>query len=549
LSVYKKPDVIPISIGRLVEQAVNGDVDIPEFQRDFVWTKDQVKDLLDSLVKGYPIGAFLIWDLSNYTTGKHLYEKKKKEWIVDGQQRVVSFSILSMKKPYWLDVDKWNSIIAKYKVKINILTLEVSLEYPPIKNSPEWLYPHEILNFSDVRETAEKLSRTLSHQDLFTKIYDNLKNVKDALNREVPVIKINTSLEHIATIFERINSTGTRVKLADVTLAYIAAYNEGWIRSRFIKYLEGLDDEGFYFEPTLLIRALTSVGENKAILRDVSEDFLRNKNDALDKSFDLLRAGLSKLIQEFKNIGILSSELIYAKNTIIPLVYLYSKFEREFDFNKAFHYFLLALAQGRYSGSAETTLQEDINKIQSSKSFEDAIIKLHADVMPIAVNQTNVKNAVHYQGEGRFLKLVLYLISYRNQAYDWFSKTRLGYLQNNEINRDFAIEEHHFFPRGLLRSVGVEEDKRESVVNITFINPGTNKRLRDDPYTYIKRFGIDKRELEKQLIPIDSEEVWRLKNYDVFAEKRAAIISGAIKIFLENLFPSFYQSSGAHDVS
>lgn len=87
------------------------------------------------------------------------------------------------------------------------------------------------------------------------------------------------------------------------------------------------------------------------------------------------------------------------------------------------------------------------------------------------------------------------------------------------------------------------------MVNITFINPGTNKRLRDDPYTYIKRFGIDKRELEKQLIPIDSEEVWRLKNYDVFAEKRAAIISGAIKIFLENLFPSFYQSSGAHDVS
>jgi len=544
LSAYEKPNVIPISITRLVQQAVNGDIDIPEFQRDFVWTKDQVKELIDSLIKGYPVGAFLVWDLSNYTTGKHIYEKKRKEWIVDGQQRVVSFSITSLKKPYWLDVDEWNNIIERYKVKINILTLEVSLEYPAIKNSPEWLYPHEILNVSDVRAAAEELSRNLNRQDLFTKIYDNLKHVRDALTRDVPIVKINTSLEHIATIFERINSAGTRVKLADVTLAYLAAYSEGWIRDNFIKYLEGLDNEGFYFEPTLLIRALTSVGENRAVLRDVSDDFLRNKNQLLDRSFEKLKTSLNKMIQEFRSMGVLSSELIYAKNTVIPLVYLHSMFESEFDFNKALHYFLLALAQGRYSGSAETTLQEDINKIQNSRSFDEAISKLHEDVRPITLDQTSIMNTVHYQGEGRFLKLVLYLIAFRNQAYDWFSKTRLGYLPNNEINKDFTIEEHHFFPRSLLRGIGVEEEKRESLANIAFINPGTNKRLRDEPYIYISKFLIDKKELEKQLIPVDNEENWKLKNYDAFTEKRSAIISDAVKNFLGNLFPLIYQSPG-----
>lgn len=544
MSIYEKPSVFPISIGRFVEQAVNGVIDIPEFQRDFVWTKDQVKDLLDSLIKEYPVGAFLIWDLSNYTTGKHVYEKKRKEWIVDGQQRVVSFCIMSLKKPYWLDVKEWNDIIDRYKVRINILTLEVSLEHSGISKNPEWLYPHEILNFSDVREAAETLSKELNRQDLFTKIYDNLKQVREALGRDVPIIKINTSLEHIATIFERINSAGTRVKLADVTLAYIAAYNEGWIRNRFVKYLEALDDEGFYFEPTLLIRALTSVGENKATLRDVSDDFLQNKNGVLDSSFDRFEASLNKLIQEFRKIGVLSSELIYAKNTIIPLVCSHDKFKSEFDFNKALHYFLLALAQGRYSGSAETTLQEDVNKIQNSKGFDEAIGKLHADVRPIRIDQDSVRNTVHYQGEGRFLKLVLYLIAFRNQAHDWFSKTRLGYLPNNDINKDFAIEEHHFFPRGLLRSVGVEKEKRESLANITFINPGTNKRLRDAPYVYIKRFGIDRNELEKQLIPIDSEEVWKLDNYEAFLEKRSKLIADAIMSFLESLFPAFYQGPG-----
>jgi len=225
---------------------------------------------------------------------------------------------------------------------------------------------------------------------------------------------------------------------------------------------------------------------------------------------------------------------------VIPMIYLRSKFRGDFDFDKALHFFLLALRQGRYSGSAETTLQEDINTIQNSSSFEDAIDKLHTKLTPIVVDSDVVSNAVHYQGEGKFLKLILYLIAYRSGASDWFSKVRLGYLPNNEINKDFAIDEHHFFPRGLLKSVGVEEENRESLANITFINPGTNKRLRDEPYVYISKFSIDKKELEKQVIPVHDEELWKLRNYDTFIKKRAALISEAINSFLRSLLPSFY---------
>ncbi len=540
MNTFAKPDVISIGLTRVVDDAVRGELDIPEFQRDFVWTKDQVKDLLDSLIKGYPVGAFIIWDLSEYTSGKHVYEKLKKEWVVDGQQRIVSFCVLGLKKPYWLDTDEWNNIVDKYKVKVNILTLEVLLEYPAIKNNPEWVYAHEILNYAEVKVAAESLSRTIHRGDLFTKIYDNIKHVKDALGGTVPVIKINTSLEDIATIFERINSAGTRVKLADVTLAYLAAYNEGWIRNHFIKYLEGLDDEGFYFEPTLLIRALTSVGESKAVLRDVTEDFLRNKNEILDSSFAQLKTSLNKLIQEFKGIGILSSDLIFAKNTIIPLIYLHNKFQNDFDFKKALHFFLLALQQGRYSGSAETTLQEDINKIQSSATFDEAIGKLQSVLKLIAIDADLVEGSIHYQGEGRFLKLILYLMAFKNQANDWFSNVRLGYLPNNVINNDFTIEEHHFFPRSLLRSIGVDKEERESLANISFINPGTNKKLRDEPRVYIQRFNISKNELDKQLVPTGDEELWRLKNYDAFLKRRSEMIANAIKEFFKNLFPSLY---------
>ncbi|WP_309493710.1 GmrSD restriction endonuclease domain-containing protein [Candidatus Hecatella orcuttiae] len=527
-----KPGLGQEPIHMLIEKAASGKIDIPEFQREFVWTKNQVADLLDSLIKGYPIGSILVWDLSDYTQGKHVYENKSKEWMVDGQQRIVALCILNLRKPYWLDINIWNDLVKKYRVKINILTLEVSLEYPAIKQIHEWVSPYDIFNAEDIKKLAEELSYKLNRPELFTKIYDNASKIKAALNMDIPVIKINTSLENIATIFERLNSSGTRIKQADITLAYVAAYNEGWVREEFSRYLDSLDEGGFYFDPTLLVRAITSVGEDKAILREVSDDFLRNKNNLLDYAFSKFKNSLNRLILEFRNIGILSSELIYAKNTIIPLIYLRCRFENQFEFKKAFLFFLLALWQGRYSGSAETTLQEDINKIKNSRTFGEAVNQLIGELRVDSINKEAIKNAIHYQGEGRFFKLLLYLITYRNEAVDWFTGVRIGYTTHNEINKDFTIEEHHFFPRSLLRSVGIKKEERELLGNITFINPGTNKRLRYQPYTYIQKYGIDKSELQKQLIPLD-ENLWKLQNYKDFIEKRSELIAEEINKFLK----------------
>jgi len=421
------------------------------------------------------------------------------------------------RKPYWMDADEWNTLLNKYKIRINVLTLDVALEYPSLKKDSEWIYPQEIFSIEN-EEELEKIASNLSNKidkNLFTRIYANIKKIWDVQNIEIPLIKVSGSLEDIATIFERINSAGTRTKMADVTLAYIAAYNEGWIREKFLQYLDELEREGFYFDPTLIIRAMTAIGENKARLRDVSENFLKNKNEVLDNTFSSFKHCMGRLIMHLRNVGILNSELIYAKNTIIPLIYLYYRFQNQFDFNKAFHFFLLALAQGRYSGASETTLQEDITSIHKTSNFEDAIAELHKEFDPIEINKDVVKDAVHYQGLGRFLKLVLYLIVYKNQATDWFNGVRLGFFRHNEINRNFTIEVHHFFPKSLLKSVGYSEDKQEALANIAFVNPGTNKRLRDEPYIYINKYKINRNELLKQLIPED-EQLWKLENYEKF---------------------------------
>ncbi|MEM3385394.1 MAG: DUF262 domain-containing protein [Nitrososphaeria archaeon] len=536
MSLYK-PGIEQEPIRRLIEKAVTGKIDIPEIQRNFVWSKHQVADILDSLLKGYPIGSFLVWDLSDYTQGKHVYEKIPKEWLVDGQQRIIALCLLTRRKPYWLEISDWNDLVRKYEIKVNVLTLEVSLEYSAIKRNPEWVHPHDIFNSESLEKFSEEQASKLNNPKLFTRIYDNAKKIQDALNIDIPVIKINTSLENIATIFERINSAGTRVKQADITLAYVAAFNQGWVREEFTKYLNDLDDEGFYLDPTLLIRMLTTIGESKAVLREVSESFLRNENGVLDRAFFELKSSLNNQLLDFKNVGILTSDLIYAKNALIPLIYLRSKFGKEFEFKKAFFFFLLALWTGRYSGSAETTLQEDVNKIKISKNFDTAIQELVKELKITKITKEDLKNVIHYQGEGRFFKLLLYLVAYRNGAVDWFSNVRLGFTKQNEVNKDFNIEEHHFFPRSLLRNLGVVKEKRELLANITFINPGTNKRLSEQPYTYIQKYKIDKEELRKQLIPLE-EDLWKAHNYDQFIEKRAELIANEINKFLEDLHPS-----------
>ncbi len=84
-----------------IDNATLGKLDVPEFQRKFVWTPEKTKNFVDSLWRGYPVGALLLWE-SEYSSPKTaLGTQAQKQWIVDGQQRITSLGLLCGKKPYW----------------------------------------------------------------------------------------------------------------------------------------------------------------------------------------------------------------------------------------------------------------------------------------------------------------------------------------------------------------------------------------------------------------------------------------------------------------
>jgi len=101
-------------VWEIVKQAVSKNVDIPEFQREFVWDAEQVRKLAESLHRDYPVGSFLLWDSSEYQESKTAQGTQASLWIVDGQQRTTALCLLLGQKPYWWDdADKWNKALER----------------------------------------------------------------------------------------------------------------------------------------------------------------------------------------------------------------------------------------------------------------------------------------------------------------------------------------------------------------------------------------------------------------------------------------------------
>jgi len=101
----------PKKICDLVDQSEGGTLDIPEFQRGFVWSSEKVKNLIDSLHRDYPTGLILLWSRPDYFSPRTaIGTQEPKLWIIDGQQRLTALCLVFGRKPYWWpDSGKWNN--------------------------------------------------------------------------------------------------------------------------------------------------------------------------------------------------------------------------------------------------------------------------------------------------------------------------------------------------------------------------------------------------------------------------------------------------------
>ncbi|MCX8031918.1 MAG: DUF262 domain-containing protein [Thermoleophilia bacterium] len=550
-------------VWEIVKQAVGKQVDIPEFQRDFVWDPEQVKRLAESLYRDYPVGSFLLWDSSEYTESKTAQGTQASLWIVDGQQRTTALCLLLGQKPYWWDdADSWNKTLERHDVMVNLCPdegdgrLEFALPNPIRRRDPRWIGVRRVLSAEKVEDLASlaqevvgRLSSDTSEMmEQFVKVHAHIHRLWQIRERDIPIIKINHEVEDVAEIFARLNQEGTRVKEADVILAIAAVRNPGWVRQEYLPFRNKLEDSGWDLDAGVFIRTMTGIGKGRARLIEVPRDFWDPQN--LYSVWKKAKETISEVLKRLAEFGILSADLLPSANSLIPLFVLQHRWgnKQDYCFRKALQWFLLANRDGRYSGAAITSLNEDVRDIAEAADFDQAIESLsrRLRVSP-EIAEDEFLNRYDRAGQ-RFLRLMLYLVLFHRGARDWVDDTRIGYDKTGApISTGFEPQWHHIYPRSLLRNAKVSDEEIQALANLTVLNERTNvnKLAGKEPWRYIRQFGISEEDLRAHLIPsvfaraASSEALlekqWGVDKYPDFLIERAQLLAQEANSFLREL--------------
>jgi len=519
-----------------IDDATLGKLDIPEFQRGFVWSPEKVKNLVDSLWRVYPIGTILLWE-SKYSSPRFAQgTQSQKLWVVDGQQRITALSLLFGKKPYWWpDSDEWNRAYDRYDVLVNIKRPKDSLEFglpnPVRRSSPEWISVREVLTSENMSRLAEQLSKRTAEE--FSEVHEKLQSLKKIDDYPLYEIIIDHEVEDVAEIFTRLNMAGVKVRESDIIIALVAAKQEGWVRGEFNPFLKNLEEKGFEIDPAILIRSLAIIGKGTGRLKDIPDDFWKDSPEFQD-SWNKTKNSISYVIRQMNDVGILSSDILPSHNALIPLFALHSKFGVDFDFKKGLYWFLLATGDGRYSGSAITTLDQDIRTILKSANFNDAIEAL---ARSLRIGESFTKDDFLKDYHDEFLRLILYLMIFKSGAKDWvYQDIKIGYdRSDNKLNEGFKPEWHHFFPRKILRDKGIPESKINLLANIAVLNDKANRKFKAfPPEIYLKDNRVEVERLQEQSIPTE-DRYWKIDSYDSFLDCRAEKLARKATDFLAEL--------------
>jgi hypothetical protein len=545
-----------LKVREIVENAISNTWSVPEFQRGFVWKATQVRDLAESLWRDYPIGNVLIWDSS--IQRKAVSEKSISDsslptkWVVDGQQRTTALCILHGLKPYWWsDGAQWNNVLRSYDIRFDIDAKEepyfVTANAVIRKVRTNRFVPVcDLLALDIERESDQKklqaLAKDIKSDGLCDgmdgmEVYTRLDRVRKIRDREIVVINVDQDLEEVVEIFARLNSKGTRVKEADIYLGIVAARTPGWVREEFLPFIGKLEQQGFYVTPNRLFQSLTAVGAKSVRFKQVTDDFWNKNNIA--PAWGRTQSSWHHALKWLESYGIVTNDILPSDAIFVPASALFERFPAA-DRSKAFEWMLQALRYGRYSGSATSSLDEDLREIENAGSADEAIERIRRRIR--AIEEVTAEEFLRDYSDARFGRLLLYLLAFRNKAVDWDQSGNRIAFRGNELVSGFSPQFHHVFPRGFLTDratdkprAGLSAEQIEALANIAIIGAGVNIRISDkEPLAYFAKYEIDEKKRVQQFIegPVESMTA---ENYPAWLLARAHLLATVSNSFLAEL--------------
>lgn len=546
------------------------DIQLPDFQRGWVWEDTRIRALLASLTKGFPIGAIMLLEAGgNYhfkcknVEGSGDELKNPEFMILDGQQRMTStFLSMRSKKPvstitdqnkqikryYYLDmnkaidedVDRFDAIIAvdeNKQIRENIgrdVVLDLSSREKEFQNK---MIPFNIL--SNQKELIEWENQFRNYydnngdSDEYRKIdrlyrdvyYQVLQNVVDY---EVPYIKVlkNTPKEAVCQVFENVNQGGKPLTVFELMTATFAADNfdlkEHWknistiLSSSRNGILKNFDNTSFLIAMTLLV----AMKGNKTISCKRKDVLNLNYNDYANNEAELIE-GFKKVSKLLIEMNIYSSNDIPYTTQFIPLSVICTLLGQEFENisvkEKLKQWFWCGVFGELYGGANETRYANDVKQvydwIKNNGELPKTISDCNFSSMRLIGLQT--KNSAAYKG---VMALVL-----SNKAKDWINGSEISVQTYLEERSDI----HHIFPQDYCEKMNYDKKKWNSVINKTPLYFSTNRYIGGvAPSEYIDKIEKNKkisRESIKNFIEshLINYDLLESNNFDDFIKQRA----------------------------
>lgn len=525
----RAPEPTVDRIEELAGRILRGDILLPKFQRDFVWEKHQIVDLLDSIANNYPIGSVLLWRSREILRSERniadleiapTQQDYPVNYLLDGQQRLSTICGAL----YWQGKEansRWN---LAYDLRTRSFLHLDTLDDPPLhqvrlnKLTDPSAYFQHVSSLHTLKAADVPLLETHAKE-----LFDRFKDYKLAT-----VTLHEMSIQAVAPIFERINSRGTPLTIVDLMRA--ATWSEAF---DLIDAISGITDE-------LSVKLFGGI-DRKAVLRSISAaaggGFSEASIDGLRKhsAQDLESAVADTKAAYSRAVDFMTTELHIPSDKQVPYVNQVVVLAEVFRLVKHFtpsqfsavrQWFWRTAVAGYFGGWNTGNMSSDQKAVQSFA--QNKSIEIESSVQNPGAG---IWTAQQFRSNAAHSKILILLLAFQHP---------LDLLTSQKIDTGDALfhgntrEFHHFFPRDYLKSKGVSIRKANVLANFVMLTAASNKRITNRaPSDYLKEVAAtlgDKLDavLASNLITPEAFKAALRDDYDTFLTERAKAIDAMV---------------------
>jgi len=560
------------TVEELVGMIERGELRLPEMQRRYVWRSTRVRDLLDSLYRGYPSGAILLWEtdekvpLQDFAVAQQGNPYHSTRLLLDGQQRLTSLSavirgdpvsvrgrrrpielLFNLDHPEELAVvtevnedgedededqedlidDEADSTEDELQKRFDRMTFVVATK--KLEQLPQWVKVTEVFRTDEDAPFLERAGIEKISDARYKKYSQRLARLR-AIRKYVyrmDILERSLSYDEVTEIFVRVNSLGAKLRSSDLALAQITAKWRGALKT-FQSFQETCEKAGFDLDLGIYLKNLVAFATGQSRFLTVGGLPV----ETLKQGWKECVAGMEFALNFLRsNVGIESPALLSSPFLVVTLGYYGHKRDYHITPDEAKslrHWVLVANAKGRYSrGSSETLLDQDLATVRQGGGAEALLDRLRLqvgrlDIAPEELEGRNQRSA---------LFKTMFLAFRAAGAKDWQSNLAIALGHHGAQHR---LQFHHIFPKAVLKGTYTAREA-DDIANLAFIGGKTNRQISDKaPGQYfpalIERVGAAA--LDSQCIPTNID-LLSIEAYRKFLAARRSTVSERLNDFLQ----------------